>query len=111
MSKTVITEHDVKQMTGDAPIRVTQDVIITPSALDRAHMEGIQVIYDRDGEGTRQKGPGPESNRSDFQPDNSGYIDVRMPDEAGKTFVVKMTSDGPQVFESTEDGLKHLKCN
>lgn len=111
MSKTVITEHDVKQYSGNEPIRVTQDVVITPSAIDRAHMKGIEVIYDRDEEGTRESGPGSKSNRSDFEPSNPGYLQVRIPDEAGKTFVVKMTSDGPQVFESTEDGLKHLKIN
>ncbi|HKB16869.1 MAG TPA: hypothetical protein VKF62_12440 [Planctomycetota bacterium] len=43
--KRLVTERDVRAWIGREPIRVDEETLITPGALDLAHERGIPVVY------------------------------------------------------------------
>jgi hypothetical protein len=43
--KRLVTERDVRAWIGREPIRVDEETLITPAALDLAHEKGIPVLY------------------------------------------------------------------
>lgn len=126
--KRLITEQDVREYAGQTPIYVTSDVLITPAAVDAAMARGITVLYQREGGPPAPPGrlsPAPrtplvarEDRPEAFRaaaglgtpiPSAGGLsVTVQLPPGKDRTYVVKVSSEGVRVFESTEEGLKPL---
>lgn len=128
MAKRLITEQDVREYVGQAPIYVTPDVIITPAAVDAAMARGITVLYQReDGPAAppgalspRPRQPlVPREDRAEALRGATGPgspipaagnapVSVQLPPGRDRTYVVKVTAEGVRVLESTGDGLKQI---
>ena len=83
MAKRIITEADVSKMAAPSEIVIDRETVVTPSALDAAHLKNIRILYRR----TEHRGPKPEI---PCLPDGDYLLQVRK----GETRIFEIRDDG-----------------
>ena len=89
MGARLITEDDVRSGLAGDPIVIERGVIITPSALDRARLMGVSVIFQREEPASRR-----EVGEAAAWPDGRYLVTVSN----GVTRIHRLDDDGPRPF-------------
>ncbi len=105
--KRLVTERDVRAWIGREPIRVDEETLITPAALDLAHEKGIPVLY----AGGRASPFSPEvvpgAPHAAPPPAIPSAAEIRVPAGDG-TYLVRIEGGKRTVFRVTARGLEPL---
>ncbi|MCI0587646.1 MAG: hypothetical protein L0323_12460 [Planctomycetes bacterium] len=101
--KRLVTERDVRAWIGREPIRVDEETLITPGALDLAHERGIPVVY----AGGRASPFSPEVVPGAPVADPSPEEPLRLPLADG-TYLVRIEGGRRTVYRVTASGLELL---
>ena len=105
--KRLLTERDVRAWIGREPIRVDEETLITPAALDLAHERGIPVVY----AGARASTVAPETvpgaPHAAPSPETPSGGEVRLPTGEG-TYLVRVEGGRRTVYRVTARGLEPL---
>jgi hypothetical protein len=105
--KRLVTERDIRAWIGREPIRVDEETLITPGAVDLAHERGIPVVYC----GGRSSPFAPDVVPGAPQPDSTPSVpsgtEVRIPAGDG-TFLVRIEGGRRTVYRVTASGLEPL---
>ena len=98
--KRLVTERDVRAWIGREPLRVDEETLITPGALDLAHEKGIPVVY----AGGRAS---PFAPGAVAHPRPSPDEPLRLPPGEG-TYLVRIEGGRRTVYRVTASGLEPL---
>lgn len=105
--KRLVTERDVRAWIGREPIRVDEETLITPGALDLAHERGIPVVYagGRASPFAPEVVPGAPGAVAATSP--SPEEPLRLPPGEG-TYLVRIEGGRRAVYRVTASGLELL---